>query len=152
PDLAVDTNVASPNFGNLYATWTRFYPAGQYPGRATIGGLLGLGGCEIMFAVSSNGGPTWTLRQQTVGGVLVAVIRDQLSGAAGGSSATATEGGGASTLSRVTVGPEGGVYVSQFAAGRFPVFYSNNAGVTFRNPVPGTGAVTTAAGYPFGLD
>jgi hypothetical protein len=69
----------------------------------------------------------------------------------GGSSATATEGTGNNTLPRVTVGPDGGVYVSQFAGNRFPVFYSSNAGVSFRSPVPDT-TNPNSAGYPFGID
>ena len=44
PDLAV-VNYATlpggapnPNYGNLYATWTRTYPVGQFPGRPELNG------------------------------------------------------------------------------------------------------------------
>src|SRR5262245_337829 len=32
PDLAIDTDASSPNFGNLYVVWARYYPKGQFPG------------------------------------------------------------------------------------------------------------------------
>ena len=39
PDLAIDTfrflpdgTTPNPNYGNLYEVWSRYYPAGQYPG------------------------------------------------------------------------------------------------------------------------
>jgi hypothetical protein len=165
PDMAIDTNPASPHYGNLYATWTRFYPAGQFPGRAFVGVAPIVGGSEIMFAVSTDGGQTWTTRLQTVLGRTVSAVSDPLTGGGllasppfnpntlgtGGSTATATEGAGTNTLSRVAVGPDGGVYVTQFAGNRFPVFYSTDAGASFRIPVPDT-TNPNSAGYPFGID
>ncbi|MCI0684527.1 MAG: FG-GAP-like repeat-containing protein, partial [Gemmataceae bacterium] len=160
PDLAIDTNLASPHYGAVYVTWTRFYPASQFPGRPTT-----VGGSQIMFAASTDGGETWTLRLQTAGNRTVSTISDPLTGAGflasppfplgilgtGGSTPTATEGAGTNTLPRVTVGPDGYVYVSQFAGNRFPVFYSNDAGVSFTSPVPDT-SNPDSLGYPFGID
>jgi SdrD B-like domain/FG-GAP-like repeat len=153
PDLAIDTYATvpdgspNPNFGNLYVTWTRFYPASQFPGRTTS-----TSGTQIMFSVSTDGGQTWTTRLQP--GTDFSAVKDLLTGTAG---ATTTEGAGSNTLPRVTVGPEGGVYVSQFAGNRFPVFYSSDAGATFRAadagfPNPGAAPFDRYTGYPFGLD
>lgn len=143
PDFVVDNNPSSPTYGTMYVTFARFYPASQFPGRTTS-----TSGSEVMLAVSHDGGQTWTTLRQTVGGAKFSVIKDPLTGTAG---ATTTEGTGSNAFPRVTVGPEGGVYVSEFAGGRFPVFYSTNGGVSFRNPVPDT-TNTYSAGYPFGLD
>src|SRR5262249_5262874 len=79
----------------------------------------------------------------------LSVISDPLTGVAG---ATGTEGTGSNTLPRVTVDAAGGIYVSQSAGSRFPVFYSNDAGATFRNPVPDSSAPYASSGYPFGID
>lgn len=148
PDLAIDTYALlpngnpNPNYGNLYVTWTRFYPASQFPTRPTAPA-----GTQIMFAVSSDGGQTWTPQLQAQG---FSVVKDPLTGNSD-SNANATEGAGTNTLPRVTVGPKGEVYVTQFAGNRFPIFYSNDAGVSFRPPVPDT-TNTNAVGYPFGMD
>jgi len=146
PDLAVDTNPSSPGYGNMYATWTRYYPATQFPGLVTA-----LSGTEIMFAVSTDNGATWTTKYQSTGGVQFSAVKDPRTGGAGANTTQAAEGTGTNTFSRVTVGPEGGVYVSFNAGGRNPVFYSNDGGNTFRNPVP-LDTDTMSDGYPFGVD
>src|SRR5262249_25738679 len=86
----------------------------------------------------------------------LSVIKDPLTGVSG---ATGIEGTGSNTLPRITVDSAGGIYVSQFAGNRFPVFYSNNGGTSFRAPDPtGPGAPGPGSapfqytGYPFGLD
>jgi hypothetical protein len=150
PDLAIDTNKtlpggsANPNYGNLYVTWTRFYPQALFPNKPT-----GTAGSDIMFAVSKDGGnpanrgQSWTTQLQTAGSTKVSTIRDPLVG----TSATGTEGTGKSTISHVTVGPEGDVYVTMFAGGRFPVFHSTDAGAHFSTPDP-----FVTHGYPFGTE
>ncbi len=223
PDMVIDTSATSTHSGNMYMTWTRFYPAGLFPGRTAS-----LSGSEIMLAVSSDQGQTWTTLKQaytssaaavtagsgrvvtpalmppgtSVGRVLIideglasqesvtvtastattftanfakdhaagftispvssdggpdrlSVVKDPLTAVAG---ATGVEGTGSNTLPRVTVDAAGGVYVSQFAGNRFPVFYSSDAGASFRAPNPtgsGTGPGTAPfdyTGYPFGID
>jgi hypothetical protein len=207
PDLAIDTNKANPTYGNIYVTWTRYYPTGQFVGESTAGG-----GSDIMFAGSSDGGQTWTTRLQshsryqdtssaavspgvatvTPGSLVpfvqvgtnliidqgtasqetvtvtavtsstftatfalahaanftitsvpvqVSAILDPLTGDNDGG----TEGRGFASSSKVTVGPAGDIYVSMFAGQRFPVFYSTDAGATFRTPDP-----FTPISYPFG--
>ncbi len=60
PNLAIDTFATlpngepNPNYGRLYLTWTRYYPAGQMPGVTAP-----TGGSDIMFASSPDGGITW---------------------------------------------------------------------------------------------
>ena len=51
PDFAVNTTPGSNGYGNLYITWTQFYPAGQFPGDANS-----TDGSDVMVAVSTNGG------------------------------------------------------------------------------------------------
>lgn len=144
PDIAIDTfaklpnGSPNPNFGNIYATWTRFYPFGQFPGDSRANRA----GADIMFAVSSNGGQTWTIRQ---GGNGASLVRDPF---VGGSTVTA-EGGGFSTISHLAVGPEGDVYVSAFLAGFFGVFRTANAGASFTAP-DSIFISPTLHGLPFG--
>ena len=61
PSLAIDTFASSPYFGSIYVAWSRYYPAGQFPG---VPGSSG--GSDVMFAVSntSNGGSSWTPQMQ----------------------------------------------------------------------------------------
>src|SRR6185503_12815558 len=58
PDMAIDTNPSSPNFGNIYVTWARYYQKGQFPGETGQSG----GGSQLQFAVSTNGGQSFQLR------------------------------------------------------------------------------------------
>src|SRR5262249_44333048 len=141
PDLSVDTHT-----GYLYAVWTRFYPATQYPGRPAS-----TAGTDVMIAVSKDHGETWQTQLQNLGGVMVSTIKDPLVGNSANAS-LGTEGTGLSTLPRVTVGREGDVYVSMFASARFPVFHSTDVGAHFTNPNPSQSNVSAATGYPFGTD
>jgi hypothetical protein len=65
PDLAIDTyrtlpnGQPNPNYGSLYMSWSRYYPAGQFPGEPTAPG-----GSDIMFAVSRDEGLSWTVQLQ----------------------------------------------------------------------------------------
>src|SRR5207237_8030 len=62
PDLAIDVfqtlpdGQPNPNYGSLYEVWSRFYPAGQFPGEPTA-----VGGSDILFAVSHDAGQTWEI-------------------------------------------------------------------------------------------
>ncbi|MCI0459686.1 MAG: FG-GAP-like repeat-containing protein, partial [Gemmataceae bacterium] len=147
PDLAIDTNPTSPNHGNLYVTWTRFYPAGQVPWNPSAKGAT-----DIMLAVSRDGGQNWTTQFQTQGSVQISTIEDP----AAGLLPSPVEGAGFSTLSHVSVGPEGDLYVSMFAGNRFPVFHSTDAGAHFTNPdsrgLNPFGDGTLFQGLPFGRE
>ena len=147
PDLAVDTHrylpdgtTLNPNFGNLYAVWSRYYPMGQYPGEPD-----GRTGSNIMFAVSSDGGATWQLRLEShpdESADPITVIYNK-----GYFSADFAEGVGLENWSHVTVGPEGDIYVSHFLGGQFAVHHSTNAGLSFAHPDPATNAL-----FPFGAN
>jgi hypothetical protein len=129
PDLAVDTFAnlpdgrPNPNHGDLYVTWTRAYPSGQFPGDAQS-----TGGTDIMLAVSEDGGQTWQTRTQQQGGSTASAIQVQ------NNNGRVAAGNGFVDFSHVSVGPEGDLYVSLFAGGGFLVYYSANAGLTFRAP------------------
>ena len=83
PDLAIDTfrtlpdGSPNPRYGAMYETWTRIYPAGQFPGDPTA-----TGGTDVMLAVSKDQGETWqTLLQTQPGtGLQVSVIQDPANG------------------------------------------------------------------------
>jgi hypothetical protein len=49
PALAVDTASGTPNFGDLYVTWSRFYPPGQFPGDPNS-----TAGSDVMLAISTS--------------------------------------------------------------------------------------------------
>jgi hypothetical protein len=143
PDLAVDTFAMlpngrpNPNYGSLYEVWSRYYPAGQFPGEAQA-----LGGSDIMFAVSRDGGRTWQLQLQPQPdrGSPVSVIQNYAN-----TGMDAPEGSGHENWSHVTAGPEGNVYVSNFAGGLFAVHHSTDGGASFANP-----DLSTSALFPFG--
>ena len=65
PDMAIDTlprlpdGQLNPNFGNIYVTWARYYPSGQFPGEVNS-----TGGSQFFIAASSDGGQNWHLRTQ----------------------------------------------------------------------------------------
>jgi hypothetical protein len=143
PDLAVDTfrtlpnGQPNPNYDNLYAVWSRYYPPGQFPGEPTS-----TGGSEIEIAVSRDGGQSWQTQLQPEAGTGVAdtVLPDSFHSGIG-----IPAGLGASNWSHVAVGPEGDVYVSLFDFGFFSVYHSTDAGRSFTAP-----DFTTGRGLPFG--
>jgi hypothetical protein len=142
PDFAVDAfaklpdGTVNPNYGNLYVTWARFYPKGQFPGDAAS-----TNGSDIMIAVSKDGGLTWTTQTQNQGGVAVSVVRDPKFGTGDRGAA----GSGSATFPHVTIGPEGDVYVAGYTGGIFSVFHSTNAAASFTSP-----DYTNQLGLPFG--
>jgi hypothetical protein len=137
PDMAIDTNPSSPFYENVDVTWTRFYPRALFAGK--VGLLSATGGTDIMLAVSIDHGQSFQTRLD--GGITT--IRDPLVGF----SSSGSEGSGRSTLSRISIGPGGDIYISMFAGGRFPVFHSTDAGMTFNSPNP-----FLPYGYPFAND
>ncbi len=133
PSLAADTSrfladgvTPNPNFGSLYAAWSRFYPAGQFPGQPAS-----TSGSDVMLAVSRDGGLTWTTQLRTTGAyagrsvILDPRYRDN---------GTGLPGRGFVTFPTVTVGAGGGVYVSTYAGGEFAVYYSATGGRSFTAP------------------
>jgi hypothetical protein len=144
PDLAVDMRPtvpdAQPNpaVGNLYVTWTRYYPAGQFPGQPNA-----TGGSDVMIAVSEDGGQTWQTRMRPQGGssVLETVLQTVFN-----KGTDSAPGSGYLGWPQVSIGGEGDVYVADFAAGWFFVNHSGDAGRHFLVPT-GNDQKT---GLPFG--
>jgi hypothetical protein len=143
PDLAIDTyrtlpnGQPNPNFGNFYEVWSRYYPAGQFPGEPTS-----TGSSDIMFAVSRDGGQSWELQLQHPPGSSVpeTVIFDPSNNGNG-----VPLGLGFVNWSHVAVGAEGDVYVSLYLQGDFTVYHSTDAGKSFVLP-----DFSGTRGLPFG--
>ncbi len=141
PDFAIDTFKTLPNgqpnpfYNDLYVTWVRVYPAGQFPGDPQS-----TAGTDIMVAVSQDGGQSWTTETQKQGGIQVTAIKDPNFGTDG----TGSPGRGDMFYPQVSVGPGGDVYVSAYAAGTFDVFHSSDGGASFVAPNPAEGM-----GLPF---
>jgi hypothetical protein len=144
PDLAIDTFAKLPNgqpnpsYGNLYISWSRYFPSGQFPGQPNS-----TGGSDIMFAVSNDGGQTWQLLLEPEPGTgipvstlyspIVYIGTDVLPGL------------GHRNWSHVSIGPEGDIYVSMYEGSFFTVYHSQNGGQSFRLPNRATNS-----GLPFG--
>lgn len=119
------SNQPNSNYGNMYIAWSRMYPNGQWPGHPD-----NFGGGDIMVAVSIDGGQTWQTRLQNdpVTGVAETVIQDPVNAVA------AWPGLGYLDQARLTVGPEGDLYLSDFGAGDFSTRHSTDAGRSFTTP------------------
>ncbi len=119
PDLWVDTAATSANRGILYASWTRIYPAGQFP-VGTTG--TGNGFTDILFAFGTVTrdaqnqitGVNWTVRFQANG---ASVIRDN-------SNRDANEGGGFSQFPHITSDRAGNLLLALNSGGAFIVYIS----------------------------
>jgi hypothetical protein len=146
PDLAIDTfqtlpnGQFNPNYGHLYVAWTRIYPSGQFPGEPDPGG-----GGDLMIAVSQDQGRSWTtkledpkvlgnnfLEKNATGPVTV--IQDALNFGKG-----LPEGITAMDVARLTLGPEGDIYVTSFGDGDFTVHHSTDGAASFDPPNHATG-------------
>jgi hypothetical protein len=135
PDLAIDTfktlpdGSPNPRYGAMYATWTRVYPPGQFPGDPSSAG-----GTDTMIAVSRDDGVTWQtqLQPQPGTGIPVSVIQDFLNSQFLGSATP--PGLGAVDQSHPTIGPDGDIYVSDFGDSFFEVFHSYDGAASFVGP------------------
>ncbi len=153
PDLAIDTfqtlpdGSPNPRYGTMYATWTRVYPPGQFPGNPSSAG-----GTDTMIAVSHDGGASWQtqLQPQPGTGIPVSVIQDAANAQTQGS--TSPPGVGYADQSHPTVGPEGDIYVSNFGGDFFEIFYSADGAASFQGPNgndnEGTQYVASSPGFP----
>jgi hypothetical protein len=151
PDFAVDTDKTlpsgqpNPRYGDLYVAWVRVYPAGQFPGDPKS-----TDGTDIMFAVSQDGGQTWTAQLQTQpapgesGNVQVSVIRDPVYG----TDDSGAPGQGIVYYPQISVGPQGDIYVSTYSGGYFTVFHSSDGGASFVAPNYNTGLGIPFYAYP----
>ncbi len=130
PYLAADTYQKLPNggpnphFGEDYLTWVELYPKRQFPGDPQSSG-----GGQMMLAVSSDAGQTWSLRlQPQVGtGIPVTVL---------GPNDPFFTGQAPPALSgqhdpQIAVGPEGDLYVNYYEFGDDIVIHSVDDGHSF---------------------
>jgi len=130
-DFAIDTyktlpdGQPNPYYDDLYVTWVRVYAPGQFPGDPQS-----TAGSDIMFAVSQDGGHSWSTQVQNQGGTQITVIKDPNYATNG----TGSPGHGYMFYPQVTIGPEGDVYVSAYAGGAFDVFHSTDNGASFVAP------------------
>ncbi len=131
PDMAVDNVLtlpdgkSNPNYGNLYVTWGRYYPAGQFPGEANS-----IGGSNAMIALSEDSGLTWQPRTQKLdNSVIDSVLRTKSN-----TGLETNEGTGYLNWARVAVGAKGDISVADFAGAWFLVNHSEDAGSTFFVP------------------
>ena len=148
PDLAIDTfhtvtTTTGEKVNPMYATFARYYPAGQYPGESDA-----IGGSNIIFAVSTDGGRTWQEKtesqpMESSDPVTVIFNEQKFSGR------EPPEGLGFENWAHVTVGPQGDIYVSQTVGGRFAVHHSIDGGTSFSHPVLDVGH---SALSPFGVN
>jgi hypothetical protein len=139
PDLAIDRFATGPGgqpnpyYGNLYVSWSRYYPAGQFPGEPTA-----TGGSDIMLAVSRDDGQTWEIELEPQAGTGVPVSVISGNGGYGNTGTDAIAGAGHYNWSQVTVGAAGAIYVVQ-ATGEPTVFSSTDGGKNFTKPNQLTG-------------
>jgi hypothetical protein len=142
PNFTIDTyktlpnGQPNPNYDDLYVTWVRLYPAGQYPGDPSS-----TDGSDIMFAVSSDGGQTWQTQLQSQpaygqpGNVQVSVIQEQLIAQYYDVPADqGPAGSGFMFYPQVSIGPQGDIYVSAWDGGYFTVYHSFDNGASFTQP------------------
>jgi len=144
PDLNIDTyrtlpnGQANPYYEDMYVNWSRYYPAGQFPGEPNSSG-----GSDIMLSISHDGGQTWQLQLMTnpANGASISVINKD-----GNSGIGAPPGLGYMNNSHLAIGPEGDLYVDSLFGGTVAVNLSTDGGQSFVTPDDATGQ-----GEAFGL-
>ncbi len=143
PDLAIDTypvlpdGTANSKYGSIYVTFSRYYPAGQFPNEPNS-----IGGSDLIIAVSKNQGVTWSIRlKPDDSGNQTTVLQDPFN-----NGIDPPAGFGYNNYIHPTVGPEGDIYTAQFSAGWLPVNYSSDAANSFFIPTQ-----EDEFGMPFGL-
>ncbi len=154
PSLAIDTfatladgKTPNPNFGNLYVTWARFFPAGQYPGFVASRNFAG---SQVMIATSPDG-TNWTPQMQTAQNpnngtiVNVSAILDPNDGF--NPLGAANQGRGFIDYPTVTVGAGGAVYVATNTGGYYTVYVSLNGGQSTNGGTLGDGTPILVSGF-----
>jgi hypothetical protein len=156
PNFAIDTYKTLPNgqpnplYDDLYLTWVRVYPAGQFPGDPAS-----TDGSDIMLAVSSDGGQSWQTQLQSVpasgesGNVQASVIQEAHQVQYGQPDDRGAAGAGYMFYPDLSIGPEGDIYVSAWDGGYFTVYHSSDGGASFSFPNFSSflGVVTSYVGY-----
>lgn len=158
PEIAIDNfetrSDGSPNpyFGNIYASWVTFFPKGQFPLRPDF-----LGGGLALMAVSRDGGDTWeqitrstffpfdlngngTFEPNEFFPVEVPAVAEDI-----GFFAEAGTASSFVAVPRISIGPDGDVYIASFGGGTYSFFHSPDGGATMLLPIR-----ETSTRVPFG--
>jgi hypothetical protein len=158
PEIAIDTfetrsdGSANPQFGNIYAAWVTYFPNGQFPLRPDF-----LGGGIPQLAVSRDDGATWeqitrstffpfdlngngTFEPNEFFPVVIPVLAEDL-----GFFAEAGPASSFGAVPRISIGPNGDLYIGNFGGGTFSFFHSPDGGATMLLPIRETSTRT-----PFG--
>ncbi len=143
PDIAIDTfpllpnGTSNPHYGTIYVTFSRYYPAGQFPNEPES-----IGGSDLLIATSKDQGQTWTIRlKQDDSGNTTTVLQDPFN-----NGIDPPAGFGYNNYIHPTVGPEGDIYTAQFSAAWLPVNHSSDGANSFFIPTQ-----EDEFGMPFGL-
>ena len=158
PEIAIDTfatrsdGTANPFFGNIYASWVTYFPTGQFPLRPDF-----LGGGVPVMAVSRDGGDTWeqitrstffpfdlngngTFEPNEFFPVVIPALAEDL-----GFFAEAGPASSFGAVPRISIGPDGDVYIANFGGGTYSFFHSPDGGATILLPIR-----ETSTRVPFG--
>lgn len=135
PGMEIDNSPTSPRHGTIYVSWSRYFPAGLFPGMPES-----TGGVEVYISSSTNGGSEWTVKTAQDNGTEFSTLKHPLNDGA------VPEGLGYPNWARPSVGPEGDVYVGQFLATFFSVSHSDDGGDSFFVP-----DLESPIGQPFGI-
>lgn len=158
PEIAIDTfetrtdGSSNPFFGNIYASWVTYFPTGQFPLRPDF-----LGGGLPLMAVSRDGGGTWeqitrstffpfdlngngTFEPDEFFPVEIPALAEDL-----GFFAEAGPASSFGAVPRISIGPDGDVYIANFGGGTYSFFHSPDGGATILLPIR-----ETSTRVPFG--
>lgn len=158
PEIAIDTfetrsdGSANPFFGKIYASWVTYFPTGQFPLRPDF-----LGGGLPIMVVSRDGGDSWeqitrstffpfdlngngTFESNEFFPVEVPALAEDL-----GFFAEAGPASSFGAVPRISIGPDGDVYIANFGGGTYSFFHSPDGGATMLLPDR-----ETATRTPFG--
>ncbi|MCO6455646.1 MAG: VCBS repeat-containing protein [Pirellulaceae bacterium] len=130
PEIAIDVHELlpdghlNPHYGQLYATWSRNYPTGQFPGNPNS-----TGGIEVLFAISNDEGQTWEVQREERKGAQRSIILVDVTDPNDGN--CCGPGGSFIDQPHLAVGAAGEVYVSHFGGANFALSVSVDGGETF---------------------
>ncbi|MCO6455678.1 MAG: VCBS repeat-containing protein [Pirellulaceae bacterium] len=128
PDMAIDTfptidGAANPNYGNIYLSWNRNYPAGLFPRAPTA-----VGGIEVRIAISRDGGTTWEIQNKTERSKIIVDVFDPQP------EDVTRPGEGYIDQAHLAVGSGGEVYLSFWGGGNYALAVSRDGAHSFRAP------------------
>ena len=131
---------ANPFYGDMYATWSRYYPAGQFPGEPDS-----TGGSDIFISVSHDAGKTWQIQLMAnpATGGSISVLQKKTQTGRGAPAAA-----GFMNDAHLAIGPEGDLYVNSILGGSVGVHFSTDGGKSFATPDDEDTGQRVAYGFP----